>query len=357
MATGTSDNVENHTKDTFIPRFDNTTAGYKEWRKRIQLYARRMAIQKRESEIGISVLSTLTGASWRQCEDLEVRDLEAADGLGRILDRLDAQWQYDGKIEMPEAFERYFYKTYRTMNQTMLDYCTQSGQALRELSKYKVTLPDEVAGWLLMRRAGLTKEQTQLIQTTIGTETTVEKVEKALYLTLGQNHKVPSPAKFQNMRGRWKSDRAHFAEDEVYYEDDGEYYEDESHAFDDDGNPAEYDGEESYWQEEEWDTQSTYYGSAVEDMPASDVVFDTEEFDRVYAAYADSKRQLNQLRVSRGFFPVVAVAGGQQLPLGASASASGSHSPSRSGSSKGKSKGKGKSKKGSKGSKGLSSPN
>ena len=301
-----------------------------------------MAIQKRESEIGISVLSTLTGASWRQCEDLEVRDLEAADGLGRILDRLDAQWQYDGKIEMPEAFERYFYKTYRTMNQTMLDYCTQSGQALRELSKYKVTVPDEVAGWSLMRRAGLTKEQTQLIQTTVETETTVEKVEKALYLTLGQNHKVPSPAKFQNMRGRWKSDRAHFAEDEVYYEDDGEYYEDESHAFDDDGNPAGYDGEEGYWQEEEWDTQSTYYGSAVEDMPASDVVFDTEEFDRVYAAYADSKRQLNQLRVSRGFFPVVAVAGGQQLPLSASASASGSHSPSRSGSSKGKSKGKGK---------------
>ena len=77
-------------------------------------------------------------------------------------------------------------------------------------------------------------------------------------------------------------------------------------------------------------------------MPASDVVFDTEEFDRVYAADADSKRQLNQLRVSRGFFPVVAVAGGQQLPLSASASASGSHSPSRSGSSKGKSKGKGK---------------
>jgi hypothetical protein len=54
------------------------------------------------------------------------------------------------------------------------------------MSKYKIFLPDEVAGWLLMRRAGLTKEQTQLIQTTVGTETTVEKVEKALYLTLGQ---------------------------------------------------------------------------------------------------------------------------------------------------------------------------
>ena len=111
MATGSGVMAETQAKDNSIPRFDNTTSGYKEWRKRIQLYARRLAIQKRESEMGISVLSTLTGASWRQSEDLEVKDLEIADGSGRILDRLDAQWQYDAKIEMPEAFEKYFYKT------------------------------------------------------------------------------------------------------------------------------------------------------------------------------------------------------------------------------------------------------
>ena len=130
---------------TWLRPFDNTTSGYKEWRKRIQLYARRMAIQKRESEIGISVLSTLTGAAWGQCEDLEVKDLETADGLGRTLDRLDAQWQYDEKIEVPEAFKKYFYKTYRAMNQTILDHCAQAGQAFRKLSKYKISLPDEAA--------------------------------------------------------------------------------------------------------------------------------------------------------------------------------------------------------------------
>lgn len=41
-----------------------------------------------------------------------------------------------------------------------------------------------------MGRAGLTKEQTQLIQTTVGTTTTSSAVEKALYLTLGQDHKL-----------------------------------------------------------------------------------------------------------------------------------------------------------------------
>ena len=123
-----------------------------------------------------------------------------------------------------------------------------------------------------------------------------------------------------------------------------------------DGNILEYDGNDAHWQDDEWDVQSTYNGStAADDMPSSDAVFDTEEFDRVYAAYADSKRQLNQLRVRRGFFPVVALTdGGKRLQV----TASGSHSQSRSGSSQGKSEGKGKGKKGSKASKfkGPSSP-
>ena len=193
-----------------------------------------------------------------------------------------------------------------------------------------------------MRRAGLTQEQTleqtQLIQTTVGTETTVEKVEKALYLTCGQNHKVSSPAKFNNMRGRWKSDRAHFADDEVYYENEDEYNDGEYPAHDDDGMNGMM--------------QSTYYGStAADDMPSSDA---KTLRSSIGSTHADSKRQLNQLRVSRGFFPVVALTdGGQRLQV--NASASGSQSPSRSGSSKGKSKGKGKGKKGSKGSKGSSS--
>ena len=180
---------------------------------------------------------------------------------------------------MPEAFEKYFYKIYTAMNQTLLDYCTQSGQALRELSKYRITLPDEVAGRLLMRRADLTKGQAQLIQTTVGTETTIEKVEKALYPTLGQNHNVASPAKF-NMCGRWKSDRAHFAEDEVYYEDEDEYNDDEYLAL--------MMMMVTCWNTMavvhtgkmiNWIRKPTYYGStAAEDMPNSDAVFDTEEF-------------------------------------------------------------------------------
>ena len=115
-------------------------------------------------------------------------------------------------------------------------------------------------------------------------------------LTLGQKHTVSS--KFNNTRGRWKSDRAHFADDEVYFENENEYNDDEYPAYDDDGTMLEYDGDDAYWQDDEWDVQSTYGFTVADDMPSSDAVFDTEEFDRVYAAYANSKCQLNQMRVS-----------------------------------------------------------
>jgi len=79
-------------KNKYIPKFDNITTNYKEWRKRMILYDRRMDMQNRSKETGLNVLSTLTGASWRQCEDLDLANLEKETGLQTILERLDKQW-------------------------------------------------------------------------------------------------------------------------------------------------------------------------------------------------------------------------------------------------------------------------
>ena len=74
----------------FVPRFDNTTTGYSEWRKKVQLYARHQEIQGRQKETTLNVLAVLEGASWRQCEDINLKDLEREDGLQTLLKRLDA---------------------------------------------------------------------------------------------------------------------------------------------------------------------------------------------------------------------------------------------------------------------------
>ena len=81
-------------KDNIVPRFDNQMGTYKEWRKRVMLYARKLQLQGRQNETALNVLATLDGVSWTQCEDLELSELEKADGLDMLLARLDAQWSY-----------------------------------------------------------------------------------------------------------------------------------------------------------------------------------------------------------------------------------------------------------------------
>ena len=90
---------------------------------------------------------------------------------------------------MPEAFEKFFFKLVRRQGQSLLEYCTEFNQSLRELMKFKITSPPEVTGWLMLRRAALTKEQQTMVQTHIGTTLTLTAVEPALYLLFGQDHR------------------------------------------------------------------------------------------------------------------------------------------------------------------------
>ena len=239
----------------FVPRLDNTTVGYKEWRKRIQLYAHRQKLQGREKETALNVLSILEGASWRQCEDLEISKLAKEEGILAILRRLDAQWQYDEKVEMPEAFEQFFFDGQAAGSIPPIEYCTEFNQSLRELMKYKIAPPPEVTGWLMLRRAALTKEQQTMVQTHIGTTLTLTAVEPALYLFFGQDHRHAHVAQRRipmQQQGRWKNPRLiHAVTEEADAEGDWEY---DQAYFEDDGIEAwpEDDGPyDTYWQEDD----------------------------------------------------------------------------------------------------------
>ena len=41
--------------------------------------------------------------------------------------------------------------------------------------------------------------------------------------------------------------------------------------------------------------------------PLTNSNFDTDQYDEVYANYYEAKRQMNDLRTSRGFYPIVAI--------------------------------------------------
>ena len=61
---------------------------------------------------------------------------------------------------MPEAFDRFFFKVMRKPGQSLLEFCTDFNQALRELLKFKIDLPPEVSGWLHVETCRVDKRAT-----------------------------------------------------------------------------------------------------------------------------------------------------------------------------------------------------
>ena len=50
--------------DQYVPVFDNTQRGYKEFRKRCELYQRKMELAGRQKETVFNIATLLTGKAW-----------------------------------------------------------------------------------------------------------------------------------------------------------------------------------------------------------------------------------------------------------------------------------------------------
>eukprot|EP00435_Cladocopium_sp_Y103_P073850 s421_g45.t1 len=298
------------TRESFIPLFTGQPADYKEWRKRIHIYHRKMTISKRTGESLLNIIGSLSGTAWRLLEDFDLDTAEKPESFAAVIKILDAHFEYDSRVQLPSDFDGYF-NLQRKQGQTLLSYVSDHSEMHKKLEKHGVSLPTAVQGWHLLRQCGLTIELT--------------KVVEALYLILGQDFK-------QSIHGhgdrRWhqrgKGGRGYVAEDEDY--------EDWEHT------------EHGYWGYDH--TQEETYDPEYEDSGHYEAEFgyfhdeqDAHDIEQAsFAAYLDARKRFSDL--ARGYLPVVALtdpAAGNLSP--------GTTSPTRStggGSPKGKSpKGKG----------------
>ena len=346
MATSLSSTAGDFVKDTYIPLFNNQPSEYREWRKRILLYKKKSDLNKKSKEATINLLTSLSGLAWRQVENLVDKATESEDGFDMVLAELDKTFKYDDQVEMPRAFEAFFFKTVRRDGQTMINYVADHREALQEVEKHGVVIPEKVAGWLLLRRSGLSMEQKQLVQSK-APDLSQASVTEALYFLYGQDFK----GKVADSRATWRTGKGygtsrrwtrspHYLAEEVYEADDGLEWQEEDQG--EDWEPGEDDpaSEDIYAMDDE--PYPAYYDEA----PDIDGEFYSEvelHYEDAYAAYLDARRQMANLKASRGYYPVVALADSSAMssvPVGALPS-----SPSKgSGKSKGKGKGKGRPK-------------
>ena len=188
---------------------------------------------------------------------------------------------------------------------------------LKKLNNHNhgIELPVSVQGWHLLKRAGLSKEQRQLV-TLRAPDLTKSKVVEALYLILGQDHKSSHHQHDRRPFHRGKG-RGYMVAD-----DDTGYYHDETeelygHSWEEtgyyEGNDDEYFGNDEYCYDDGpddygFDQDAVYYQSGDGEIDAStEPPWSVEEYDEAYAAYLDARKRFNDLRLSRGFLPVVAL--------------------------------------------------
>ena len=327
-------------KDTYIPVFSNKPSDYREWRQRINLYRRKLELQNKGKEAVLNVLTSLHGVAWRQLEPKVDTILAKEEGaFDLILAELDATFRYNEDVEMPRAFEKFFYGTTRRPEQTLLSYVADHREALGEVEKHGVQISDKVSGWILLRRSGLTHEQKQLILSQ-NPKLSYSKVVEAMYFLLGQDYKgkpVDTASRWKpKTYGNWNNKSYIYTAEEIYdldepYLDDYAYqqYED-----------ADYEDEWPEDAEEPYD-EDTYNAQDYEDTEFPDESYGEDApLEEAYASYLDARRHFAQLKAARGYFPVVALAdgGGQTMAAGSQAP----RAPKGKGSGKGKGKVKGK---------------
>ena len=346
-----------------VPSFPGTVEGYKEWRQKIEIHARRMKARQQGTIVGLDILTSLSGRAWTTCEDLDMDKLETEDGYKLILARLDAIYKHDKRTELPEEFETFFFKGNRRQKETLLDYSSRFRQTYRKLESHDIVLPPNILGWLYMRRAGLSPHERTLILSQVGENLDLDTIEKAMKLTLGLDT-LPKQHSNSYVLQDWSEmyealDSLDEHIEQTYYghDYDNDHHEPEHYDYETyDQYEPEY--EEAYYEEDDGydyyeDTEESYY-EVRDDEPVLD--HDPEVYDQIMAAYTDARKKMNDMRLARGFYPVVAM-----IPSGLE---KGEHRGPPKGKGKGKSKGKGKGKgkgksrgkgKGKKGRKGPSS--
>ena len=310
MATGSSSTYTGKAHE-MLPEFTGKSVDYKEYRKRLLLYEKKMELANRGSETAFNVLSSLKGRAWDACEDITMEKLESKTGMKELLTRLDSVFKYDAITELPADFEQFFVTMQRQRNESMQEYTANFERQLRRLAAHEVTLPDKVVGWFYLRRAGLTQSQRQMIMTTLTAERlSLESVRKGVNFVIGQDTTPDG-----NQGHGWKANRGKFNKESIYVVESEtampypaeSYY--PSSQF---GSPGH--GDEVYEMDDDdqdsysyCDSDAIYYEHD-DDSWAFDGPDDAaSEYDAIMANYVEARSKVNQMRMSRGYYPVVAM--------------------------------------------------
>ena len=250
------------------PEYDGKS-DYRTWKKKLRLWTK---ITRTPGHLqGARVWTRLSGRAWEALEALDVEDVEDDGGLEVIVDALDKRLLPEEETEMFDALEEVFYGEARKKGRKWPDHVTRVENSFRRLDRLKVSLPDEVKGFLALRKSGLKPDARVAVLSLTGGSLVMDKVRIALKRYADEYLREPA--------GSSKTVYAAQAED---------YADEDTEAF------ALADEVEKHMEEE-------IEGALVALNQGPDDDYEEDDAAEILLAYKEARRGLQDHRLGRGY--------------------------------------------------------
>ena len=179
--------------DKDVPKFKGAISKYPEYRKRMILYLIKCEIEggKKLEVCPTNLISGLSGSAWDETEGMDMTELKGATGFAKIQKLLDEAFKYKARTEMHHLWDDYIYGFRRSRKMTLQEYIGKCRHYQRRIEAMKtkdgieMKLPEELYGWLLVRRGGFTKTQRELVFSACADDMGFKKVAEHLEATFG----------------------------------------------------------------------------------------------------------------------------------------------------------------------------
>ena len=254
---------------TKLERFDGTEPStYKKWRRKAELMLLSLPTTYEKNRWGPKLCEYISGEAEELIEHLTISQLCKEDGYAKVLEALDEKYQKTKQMETQTYLKEYFYKSVIKQGETYRQFVVRLETVYRHLAASNITLPDEVKGWLLLKKLALDSTQEALILTAAQGSLKYADITEALFKVMPEGKCTTNP----------KAKEVFMMNDEM--------------ASENQSSP-----------DEEPDTVAEVF-EAVADY-AQDMDGDYEDALEVFETYSEIRKRMQSQKVARGFKPNV----------------------------------------------------
>eukprot|EP00435_Cladocopium_sp_Y103_P023289 s3061_g5.t1 len=165
-----------------LERFDGTEpAVYKRWRRKAELMLLALPTTFEKTRWGPKLCEFISGEAEELVEHLTVEELCKEDGYQKVFEALDEKYQKRKQEEAQTYLREYFYKSVIKQGETYRQFIVRLETTYRHLTQHNITLPDEVKGWLLLKKLCLDGTQEALVLTAAGGSLKYKEITEAIY--------------------------------------------------------------------------------------------------------------------------------------------------------------------------------